>query len=264
MLSLSRRRSRRRRRGGPRGGEPLRVKPPFPFSLFTNIRLFYIIGIVALALGLIPVIFATRGRSASPPEATLPTVTATPPSNTTPADNEATATPRPTPAKRYAAPPAMTIDPERSYFAVIQTEKGRIRLELFAKDAPQAVNSFVFLAREGFYDGLTFYRVVPGFVAQTGDPTGSGSGGPGYTIAKEANEHSHTAGAVAMARRGSAIDGGQFYILYSSQPHLDGEDSVFGRVVEGMDVLWSLTPRDPQDAAAPPGDRIITITIEES
>lgn len=229
--------------------------------------MFYIIGIIALGLGLIPAFFITRGQSSNN-EVPTPTATPTAEASPTPAEDEATATPTPvaspTPVKRYSAPPPLTIDPAKSYSAIIETDKGKVRLVLFAKDAPQAVNSFVFLAREGFYNGLSFYRVMPGFVAQTGDPTGSGGGGPGYTIPKEANDHVHEAGAVAMAQRGGTVDGGQFYILYSPQPQLEGQDTVFGRVVEGMDVLRSLTPRDPRDANAPPGDRIISITIEES
>jgi cyclophilin family peptidyl-prolyl cis-trans isomerase len=156
----------------------------------------------------------------------------------------------------------MTIDPEKSYTAVIKTEKGDIRIELFAKDAPQTVNNFVFLARDGFYDGVTFHRVIPGFMAQAGDPTGTGAGGPGYTIPDEFSERTHEAGVISMASTGAPNSGGsQFFITYTEQHRLDGHYSVFGRVVEGMEVVEAITPREsPSD---PPGDRILTVEIIE-
>jgi peptidyl-prolyl cis-trans isomerase B (cyclophilin B) len=164
--------------------------------------------------------------------------------------------------KTYEEPPPMTIDPEKSYTAVIHTEKGDIRLELFAADAPQTVNNFVFLAREGFYDGVTFHRVIPDFMAQAGDPTGSGSGGPGYTIPDEFSERTHEAGVLSMANTGQPNSGGsQFFITYTPQHHLDGRHSVFGRVIEGTDVVETLTPR--QTPGEPPGDRIESIEIIE-
>jgi cyclophilin family peptidyl-prolyl cis-trans isomerase len=164
--------------------------------------------------------------------------------------------------KTYKAPPPMTIDPEKSYTAIIHTEKGDIRLELFARDAPQTVNNFVFLAREGFYDGVTFHRVIPDFMAQTGDPTGTGFGGPGYAIPDEFGERTHDAGVLSMANKGQPTTGGsQFFVTYTPQHHLDGRHSVFGRVIEGMDVVEALTPR--QTRTAPPGDRILSIEIIE-
>ena len=159
--------------------------------------------------------------------------------------------------KTYEAPPPMTIDPEKSYTAVIKTEKGDIRIELFAQDAPQTVNNFVFLARDGFYDSVTFHRVIPGFMAQAGDPTGTGAGGPGYTIPDEFSERTHEAGVLSMANAGPNTGGSQFFITYTPQHHLDGRHSVFGRVVEGMEVVEAITP------SAPPGDRILTIEIIE-
>ncbi|MGB6895094.1 MAG: peptidylprolyl isomerase [Dehalococcoidia bacterium] len=163
--------------------------------------------------------------------------------------------------KTYDAPPPMTIDPEKSYTAVIKTEKGDIRIELFARDAPQTVNNFVFLARDGFYDGVTFHRVIPDFMAQAGDPTGAGAGDPGYTIPDEFSERTHEAGVLSMANAGPNTGGSQFFITYTPQPHLDGHHSVFGRVVEGMEVVEAITPR--QTPSAPPGDRILTIEIIE-
>ncbi len=163
----------------------------------------------------------------------------------------------------YTQPPPLTIDANKQYFATIETNKGKIRVELFAKDAPKTVNNFVFLAREGFYDGVTFHRVIPGFVAQGGDPRGDGTGGPGYTFADEFSEkRKHVRGALSMANSGPNTNGSQFFIVYAPQPHLDGRHSVFGQVVEGIDVALALTPREPGPAARP-ADRMIKVTIEE-
>ncbi|HEY8490554.1 MAG TPA: peptidylprolyl isomerase [Dehalococcoidia bacterium] len=162
--------------------------------------------------------------------------------------------------------PETVIDVNKQYFATIELEKGgSIRIELFPQDAPQTVNNFVYLARRGYYDGVTFHRVIPGFVAQAGDPTGTGTGGPGWTIPDEVNQHKHGEGAVAMAKTARPNSAGsQFYITLAPQPMLDGTYTVFGQVVEGMDVVRSITPRDPQrNPSAPEGDRIRTITIEE-
>lgn len=174
-------------------------------------------------------------------------------------------TPTPSPkAKTYSSPPPMSIETDKRYIATIETEKGNIVVELFAQDAPLTVNNFVFLAREGFYDGSTFHRVIPGFMAQGGDPTGTGMGNPGYTFEDEFSEHSHVAGALSMANAGPNTNGCQFFITYEPAPFLDGKHSVFGQVIEGMDVLNALTPRDPTANPSYPGDTIITITIQES
>jgi len=156
----------------------------------------------------------------------------------------------------------MTIDTEKTYYTTIKTEKGDIRLLLFDDEAPMTVNNFVSLAREGFYDGCAFHRVIPGFVAQAGDPTSTGSGGPGYTFPDEFGPSlSHdSAGLLSMANAGPDTNGSQFFITYAPQPHLNGRHSIFGKVVDGMEVLLSLTPRDPD---ALPGDMIYTIVIEE-
>jgi peptidyl-prolyl cis-trans isomerase B (cyclophilin B) len=138
----------------------------------------------------------------------------------------------------------MIIDTNKQYTAVIETNKGKLVLELFAKDVPRTVNNFVFLAREGFYDGVAFHRVIPGFMAQGGDPTGTGSGGPGYKFADEFTSHKHVTGAVSMANAGPDTNGSQFFITYAPQPHLDGKHSVFGQLTEGMDVLQKLVNGD--------------------
>ncbi len=159
---------------------------------------------------------------------------------------------------------AMTIDVSHKYTATISTEKGDIVVELFAKEAPKTVNNFVSLARDGFYDGTTFHRVIPNFMAQGGDPTGTGSGGPGYTFEDEISDKKHVTGALSMANSGPNTNGSQFFITYSPQHHLDGKHSVFGQVIEGMNVLNKLTPRDPVKNPSTMGDKIIKITISET
>jgi cyclophilin family peptidyl-prolyl cis-trans isomerase len=167
--------------------------------------------------------------------------------------------------KSFAGPPEMIIDPERTYVATIETEKGDIVLELFAKDTPITTNNFVFLSCKGYYDGLTFHRVIPGFMAQGGDPTGTGAGGPGYAIPDEPDAMSFDVpGLLSMAKAGPNTTGSQFFITYSPTPNLDPDFTVFGRVTEGMDVLEQVTPRDPSRAGQPEsGDKIVSITIEE-
>jgi cyclophilin family peptidyl-prolyl cis-trans isomerase len=157
----------------------------------------------------------------------------------------------------------MMIDINKKYIATIVTEKGDIVIELFAKDAPRTVNSFVFLAREGFYDDVTFHRVIPGFMAQGGDPTGTGAGNPGYQFQDEFNQHGHATGVISMANSGPNTNGSQFFITYSPQPGLNGRHTVFGRVTEGMQVLNRLTPRDPTQNPVGKGDIIETIKIQE-
>jgi len=169
--------------------------------------------------------------------------------------------------KQYDTSPPMTIDVDASYTATITLETGEeIVIELLPQSAPETVNNFVFLAEEGWYDGITFHRVIPGFMAQTGDPTGLGIGGPGYTINDEFDaDLSHDGpGVVSMANTGSPNSGGsQFFITTGAATHLDGLHSFFGRVVEGMDVVEGFAARDPQNPDAPDGVRIETITIEK-
>ncbi len=154
--------------------------------------------------------------------------------------------------KTYSAPPPMIIDTSKQYTAVIETKKGDLVLELFAHDVPVTVNNFVFLAGEGFYDGLTFHRVIPGFMVQGGDPIGDGTGGPGYKFADEFTKHTHVAGALSMANAGPNTNGSQFFITYAPQRHLDGKHSVFGQLVKGMDVLKEIKN----------GDTMIRVKIE--
>lgn len=200
-----------------------------------------------------------------------PKPTPPPPPALTPAPTPAPApTPVPTPApipapkpKTYSSPPPMTIDTSKQYTAIIETEKGNLLLELFAKDVPNTVNNFIFLARDGFYDGSTFHRIIPGFMVQGGDPTGTGRGGPGYRFEDEFTTHKHEIGALSMANAGPDTNGSQFFITYVPVYQLDGKHSVFGQLTEGMDVLKALTPRDPSTNPQFEGDRILRISIIE-
>lgn len=161
-------------------------------------------------------------------------------------------------------PPAMEIDPKKKYTARISTDKGDMLIELFADRAPKTVNNFVFLARQGFYDGIIFHRVIANFMAQGGDPTGKGSGGPGYKFADEfhASLKHDKPGMLSMANAGPNTNGSQFFITHVPTPHLDNKHSVFGQVVDGMDVLMSIPPRDPGKPEYP-GVKILHVTIEE-
>lgn len=167
--------------------------------------------------------------------------------------------------KAYECPP-MTVNPEKSYTATITTERGDIVMELFARQAPMAVNSFIFLAKNGWFDGVPFHRVLPGFVAQTGDPSGTGVLGPGYKFSNEVTPELRfdQAGRVGLANSGPDTNGSQFFIAYAPLPDLDGKYTVFGQVIKGMDVVNNLRPRNPaSDAVLLPGDRILKVTIEE-
>lgn len=157
----------------------------------------------------------------------------------------------------------MNIDLSHTYVATLKTDKGDVKIELFAKDAPQTVNNFVFLSRDGFYDGVIFHRVIPGFMAQGGDPTGSGRGDAGYKFADEPSGQTHQTGSLSMANAGPNTNGSQFFICYEPQPHLNGRHTVFGRVVEGMDVVRSFAERDP-GRGGPPAATIASIDIEET
>jgi len=168
--------------------------------------------------------------------------------------------------KQFSTCPPFSIDPARHYTATLHTAKGDIVMQLYADQAPLAVNSFVFLARQGWFNGVTFHRVIPGFVAQAGDPSGTGAGGPGYYFKNEvsAGLSFDKPGVVGMANAGPDTNGSQFFITYAPQPKLDGTYTIFGQVIKGMDVVEALTQRDPQlTAGLPPGDKIINVTIEE-
>ena len=169
-------------------------------------------------------------------------------------------------AKQYNSAPVMTIDPSKEYTATFNMEDGsEFTIRLFSDKVPNTTNNFVFLARDGYYDGVTFHRVIPGFMAQGGDPTGTGRGGPGYQFADEFHpELRHDKpGILSMANAGPGTNGSQFFITFVPTPHLDNRHAVFGEVIEGMDVVNAISPRDPMSARTP-GDAVASITINES
>lgn len=168
--------------------------------------------------------------------------------------------------KQYSAPPAMQIDPAKSYKAIFTTENGQFTVELFASDAPITVNNFIALARDGYYNGTTFHRVIENFMVQGGDPTGTGRGGPGYKFNDEpsALKLTHTGpGTLSMANAGPNSNGSQFFITHAATPWLDGKHAVFGRVVEGLDIVMQIRLRDP-NSDPNPGDTLVSIEIVES
>ncbi|MDA1329903.1 MAG: peptidylprolyl isomerase [Chloroflexi bacterium] len=169
------------------------------------------------------------------------------------------------PERQFHECPAFTIDQSLDYTATLYTEKGDIVIQLFPKIAPTAVNSFVFLAENDWFDGVTFHRVLPGFIAQAGDPTGTGYGGPGYSFSIEINStlSFDRAGLLAMANSGPTANGSQFFITLGPAAHLNGGYTIFGEVLDGLQVVESLAARDPsQEAGLPPGDRILDVSIE--
>ncbi len=158
----------------------------------------------------------------------------------------------------------LTIDPTKNYRAFITLPTGEFTVELFAQDAPITVDNFVKLARDGFYDGVTFHRVIPDFMAQGGDPTGTGSGGPGYSIPDEFSSRKHDGpGVLSMANAGPNTGGSQFFITYGATPHLDGMHSVFGKVSSGMELVDAIPERDP-GSAGEPGVAMTSVKIIES
>ncbi len=165
---------------------------------------------------------------------------------------------------QWSSPPTMQIDSKKRYRARIETDKGAIVLDLFADKVPGTVNNFVFLARQGFYDGTIFHRVIKDFMVQGGDPTGTGTGGPGYRFKDEFHpslRHDQP-GRLSMANAGPNTNGSQFFITFGPTPHLNGKHAVFGRVISGMDVVNSIRERDPQRDRQP-GDEIYSIDIAE-
>ena len=166
-------------------------------------------------------------------------------------------------ADMYSAAPEMTIDPTKFYYATLSTSKGDIRVQLFADRAPETVNNFVFLAREGYYNDTSFHRVIDGFMAQAGDPTGTGAGGPGYQFADEIYSGAtfDRPGLLAMANAGAGTNGSQFFLTFGPTEWLDGLHTIFGEVVEGLEVLDTITRREPGAEVA--GDVLYTVIIEE-
>lgn len=157
--------------------------------------------------------------------------------------------------KQWDSPPAMQIDPQKIYRITMETNRGTLELELYPLHAPKTVNNFIFLAREGFYDGVLFHRVIKDFVIQGGDPTGTGRGGPGYQFEDECkgNPLTHERGVISMANAGPNTNGSQFFITHSPQPHLNGKHTVFGKVVKGLEVVDAIKQ----------GDKMESVTVAE-
>jgi peptidyl-prolyl cis-trans isomerase B (cyclophilin B) len=159
-------------------------------------------------------------------------------------------------SKQWRTPPEMKIDPKKNYIATIETIRGSIEIQLYPEYAPKTVNNFVFLAQEGFYDGVSFHRVINNFVIQGGDPKGTGSGGPGYNFEDETriNPLKHETGSLSMANAGPNTNGSQFFITHSPQAHLNGKHTVFGKVISSMDVVNAIRQ----------GDVMSKVTIKET
>lgn len=159
-------------------------------------------------------------------------------------------------SKQWKTPPTMQIDAKKSYVATMETNRGTMELELYPEFAPKTVNNFVFLSEQGFYDGISFHRVINDFMIQGGDPTGTGSGGPGYRFEDEVvgNPLKHETGVISMANAGPNTNGSQFFITHSPQPHLNGKHTVFGKVTEGQDVINAIRK----------GDTMTKVTIRET
>ena len=247
------------------------IKPKGAFRLFSNYRLFAIIGAVVL-FGGYAFSIASGGRTSahgsSGSRQSRSNVRGEGVKGKTASEADGAVAPTPRAVKQYSAPPLQTVDPAKHYLAVIETERGTVQVELLPQEAPQAVNNFIFLARDGFYDGVMFHRVIPGFIAQAGDPTDTGIGGPGYDLPFERSDHPFELGTLAVAKpslAGTQNNGSQFFFALGRQPTLDGRSTVIGRVLAGADALQSLAPRDPQLAPdLPPGDLIRSIAIIES
>lgn len=207
---------------------------------------------------------AGASKSAQP---TAPVSSAKPSPSTQPAQCQSPSGTAPEPSmKKYDKNPDTIIDAAKSYTATVKTVRGDFTIKLRPDLAPQHVNSFVFLARDHYFDGVTFHRVLPGFVAQTGDPTGTGGGGPGYTLPSEFSNVPYQRGVVGMARTSDPNSAGsQWFVTLGDAASLNGQYTVFGEVTQGMEVVDCITPRDPsRNPNAPAGDKIIAIEIQES
>lgn len=167
--------------------------------------------------------------------------------------------------KHWPTPPQLSIDPQKTYTATLHTEKGDIVIQLYADKTPKTVNNFVFLAQQEFYNGTIFHRVIADFMAQGGDPTGTGRGGPGYQFADEFHPslRHDKPGVLSMANAGPGTNGSQFFITHVATPWLDNKHSVFGQVTQGMDVLLSIPPRDPGRPEYP-GVKLLSVDIVEA
>ncbi len=257
--------------GGAMSADATAIKRKGAFRFFGNYTLFAIIGAIVLigSIGATALFTSqNRNRSSTPSKTGMGFTTSTPDANSTAVPGATVAV-----AKHYTSAPPMTIDPNKTYTATIKTDAGDIKVQLLAKDAPEAVNNFIFLARDGFYNGTTFYRVLADNtgkvqLVQAGDPTNTGSGGPGYTLPFESSPEQFTGSVLAMAKpsaAGEPNNGSQFFITLGDQPTYDGKYTVFGKVLSGDNVLAGLTPRDPLAMKdPPPGTAIQSIEVTSS
>ena len=243
---------------------------PGPLKLLGNRKLFFALAAIAGFAMVVGLLLGSLG--ASPTEGPMqaneaPDVPVNELTVTAGGTPEPTAEPA---VKRYDAPPEMTIDPTKTYTATISTARGDIEIELLPEAAPQTVNAFVFLARDGYYDGTPFMELVKAqdgerFYAQAGDPTATGLGTPGFSVPKEITDQAFDRGAVGMGGSATNSNGGQFFISFGDFPALDGKYTIFGRVVSGLDILDSLSLLDlTSDGERSPGDAIESVTITES
>jgi cyclophilin family peptidyl-prolyl cis-trans isomerase len=274
-------RNRRARRDNRGGVAPIRhssIDLPGPIGFLANPKLFGVIAIIAGgsmvfflfagALGLSGSGAATTQQGNEAPDVPVAHATAADASGT-PAPDTSTSDAEPV-VKRYTTAPPLTIDTTKTYTATVQTSKGAIEIELYAADAPQAVNAFVFLANDGYYDGTPFMELTKDsdggrFYAQAGDPTGTGFGTPGFSVPKELTEHPFARGYVGMGGSAENSNGGQFFISFGDYPALDGKYTIFGKVVSGLEVLDQLSLLDlTSTGSSTSGDEITSITITES
>ncbi|MGE3075769.1 MAG: peptidylprolyl isomerase [Dehalococcoidia bacterium] len=242
-------------------------KPGFPMNIFGNVRIFAIIGVVA-GVAMVGTAFLTSRARDAKDNSNIDLPTETPAASVT-VDGSATAVPSVTPKSFTAA--EQVVDPAKKYVATIKTSKGEIVVDLFADKAPKTVNSFVFLAQQGYFDGITFHRVVKDFVIQAGDPTGTGTGGPGYSTADEPNEIANTRGTLSMAKVSGASEfGSQFFINLKNNTALDYNNPSankfypFGEVTSGMDVVDAIGA-SPVGAGDKPNPPIVieSVTVQE-
>ena len=221
--------------------------------------------IIVVILAVIWIATSAQNKPADIPPLPVEAVDAPPPTDAQPVDDAPVADAPQAEIKQYDSAPPMTIDTSVTYLATVKMAKGgEFIIELHAEKSPITVNSFVFLAREGYFDGVTFHRVLEGFMAQGGDPTGTGMSGPGYEFVNEDSDLTFDkAGVVAMANAGRDTNGSQFFITFQPTPQLNGGYTIFGQVIEGMDVVNGITRRDPQRNPDFIGDMIESVTISE-
>jgi cyclophilin family peptidyl-prolyl cis-trans isomerase len=225
-----------------------------------------IIGAVVIGLMVLGGLWIIFSRQTAQVAAPVENPVATPVVQENVSESASELEPAPIPTiKEYSAYPPMVIDQQKEYYATFEMHKGgTFVVQLYPDKAPLAVNNFVFLARDGYFTGVTFHRVLEGFMAQAGDQTGTGRGGPGYVFANEDSDLTFDkAGVVAMANAGRNTNGSQFFITFGATPHLNGGYTIFGQVIEGMDVVYQIRLRDPQLNPSYSGDVIKSVTIDE-